>query len=333
MVSLGPAPVAVPHGAKLTTLLRCFEVRIAMECDAAYYAAQRRSDEHLRGMEAAIVEMENALQTHSLDHEAHFKFHMLIAEAADNPFMVASLCQIEQHMEALMNLLRNLWGIDPDQPISAGEYRHHDIFVAIRDQQPEAAGEAMYLHLTEAMQGNLRRSGGTHTAVRRPVHAMSEMDDMPVGATAEARLAALGIVLPPPPVPSANYVLARSRGGIVFLSGRGGRDEAGVQLTGRLGDNLSVEEGYAHARRAGLLILSALKQAVGTLEGIEVLRVFGMVSATAEFRDHSRVIDGCSDLLVAVLGDAGRHARSAVGMSSLPGGMSVEIETTFARRS
>ncbi len=158
------------------------------------------------------------------------------------------------------------------------------------------------------------------------------MGTAPIAVTAEARLAALGIILPPPPAPSANYVSAKSWGGLFFLSGRGGRDEAGLQLTGRLGDSLTVEEGYAHARRAGLLILSALKQAAGTLEGIEVLRVFGMVSATAEFRDHSRVIDGCSDLLVAVLGDAGRHARSAVGMSSLPGGMSVEIETTFARR-
>jgi GntR family transcriptional repressor for pyruvate dehydrogenase complex len=138
--------------AKLTNLLRCFEMRLTLECDAAYYAALRRMDKHLGAMVAAMTEMDNALRTHSLDHAAHFRFHMLIAEATDNPFVVSALQLLERHMEVCMNLLRDLWLIEPDRPVSAGEYRHQDIYEAIRDQQPERASRAMYLHLDEARQ-------------------------------------------------------------------------------------------------------------------------------------------------------------------------------------
>lgn len=146
-------PVQSPHASStLTNLLRCFEMRLTIECDAAYYAAIRRTQSHLDGLVAAMAEMDNALRTHSLDHEAHFRFHLLIAEATDNPFMVSGLQSLKRHMEVCMNLLRDLWLIEPDRPVSAGEYRHLDIYEAIRSQQPENAARAMYLHLDEARQ-------------------------------------------------------------------------------------------------------------------------------------------------------------------------------------
>jgi enamine deaminase RidA (YjgF/YER057c/UK114 family) len=96
---------------------------------------------------------------------------------------------------------------------------------------------------------------------------------------------------------------------------------------GRLGLNHSVEDGYKDARQIGLQILATIRQAVGSLDRVEaVIKLLGMVNAEPSFGDHPKVINGCSDLLVEVLGDAGKHARSAVGMGSLPGGMSVEIE-------
>jgi DNA-binding FadR family transcriptional regulator len=144
-------PVQNSHtSSTLTNLLRCFEMRLTIECDTAYYAALRRTQANLDGMVAAMEEMDNALRTHSLDHEAHFRFHLLIAEATDNPFMVSGLQSLKRHMEVCMNLLRDLWLMEPDRPVSAGEYRHQDIYEAIRGQQPENASRAMYLHLEEA---------------------------------------------------------------------------------------------------------------------------------------------------------------------------------------
>ncbi|VWD05565.1 L-PSP family endoribonuclease [Burkholderia contaminans] len=98
-------------------------------------------------------------------------------------------------------------------------------------------------------------------------------------------------------------------------------------ISGKLGRNYSVERGYADARQVGLQLLSTIQQAAGSLDHIAgVLKIFGMVNAAPDFCDHPKVINGCSDLFVEVLGDRGRHARSAVGMGSLPNGMSVEIE-------
>jgi enamine deaminase RidA (YjgF/YER057c/UK114 family) len=109
------------------------------------------------------------------------------------------------------------------------------------------------------------------------------------------------------------------------------RDEKGGTLTGKVGAEVSVEEGYRRARLIGLQLLSATRQALGSLDRVEaVLKVLGMVNAVPEFKDHPKVINGCSDLLVEVLGDAGRHARSAVGMGSLPNQISVEIEAILA---
>lgn len=149
--------------------------------------------------------------------------------------------------------------------------------------------------------------------------------------SAEARLKELGLVLPNVPAPVANYVPFRIGGNLLFLSGQGPRDDNGAMLTGKVGAEVTVEEAYRRARRIGLQLLSATRQALGSLDRVEaVLKVLGMVNAVPDFKDHPKVINGCSDLFVEVLGDAGRHARSAVGMGSLPNQISVEIEAILA---
>ena len=148
---------------------------------------------------------------------------------------------------------------------------------------------------------------------------------------AEARLKQLGIVLPNVPTPVANYVPYRLAGNLLFLSGQGPRDEKGNTLSGKVGAEISVEEGYKRARLIGLGLLAATRKALGSLDRVEaVLKVLGMVNAVPDFKDHPKVINGCSDLFVEVLGEAGKHARSAVGMGSLPNQISVEIEAVLA---
>jgi enamine deaminase RidA (YjgF/YER057c/UK114 family) len=145
--------------------------------------------------------------------------------------------------------------------------------------------------------------------------------------SAEARLAQLGIVLPNPPAPLANYVPWRIGGGLLFLSGVGPRREDGSSITGVLGGDLSVEQGYAAARLCGLNLLANMRRALGSLDRVDtVLKVLGMVRGVPDFGHQPEVINGCTDLFVEVLGDAGRPARSAVGMGSLPRGIAVEIE-------
>ncbi len=152
--------------------------------------------------------------------------------------------------------------------------------------------------------------------------------------SAEARLKQLGLVLPNVPSPVANYVPFRLAGNLLFLSGQGPRDDKGGMLTGKVGAEVTVEEAYRRARLIGLQLLSATRKALGSLDRVEaVLKVLGMVNAVPDFKDHPKVINGCSDLFVEVLGDAGRHARSAVGMGSLPNQISVEIEAILAVKS
>ena len=152
--------------------------------------------------------------------------------------------------------------------------------------------------------------------------------------TPEQRLAALGLVLPATPMPVANYVPFRWAGNLLYLSGQGPRMPDGSYQIGRLGKDASVEEGYRAARLTGLQLLAVAKSAVGELSRVEaVVKLLGMVNAEPDFADHPKVINGCSDLLVEVLGDAGRHARSAVGMGSLPNRMMVEIEAILLVRS
>jgi enamine deaminase RidA (YjgF/YER057c/UK114 family) len=145
--------------------------------------------------------------------------------------------------------------------------------------------------------------------------------------TPEQRLEKMGLKLPEVPVPVANYVPWRFAGNLLYLSGQGPKRADGTYKIGRLGRDMSVEEAYQEARLTGLNLLAAAKAATGDLSRIEaVIKLLGMVNAEPDFSDHPKVINGCSDLFVDVLGDAGRHARSAVGMGSLPNRMSVEIE-------
>jgi enamine deaminase RidA (YjgF/YER057c/UK114 family) len=150
--------------------------------------------------------------------------------------------------------------------------------------------------------------------------------------SAEARLKQLGITLPPVPKPVANYVPYRIAGNLLFLAGQGPRDERGGMLTGKVGADVSVEEAYKRARLVGLGLLAATREALGSLDRVEaVLKLLGMVNAVPDFKDHPKVINGCSDLFVEVFGDqVGKHARSAVGMGSLPNQISVEIEGIIA---
>lgn len=143
----------------------------------------------------------------------------------------------------------------------------------------------------------------------------------------EKRLAELGIVLPSLPAPSGNFLPYRVAGPLLFLSGQGPREATGQRLTGIVPTAVPVDEAYRRARLTGLQLLAIAQAALGTLDRVEaVVKLLGMVYATPDFQDHPAVINGCSDLFEEVLGAAGQHARSAVGMSSLPHGISVEIE-------
>ena len=149
--------------------------------------------------------------------------------------------------------------------------------------------------------------------------------------SAEARLKELGIVLPSLPKPVANYLPYRLVGNVLYLSGQGPRDENGKQLTGKVGGGVSIEEGYRRARIVGLGLLAATRDALGSLDRVDyVVKLLGMVNATPDLNDSPKVINGCSDLFVDVFGEAGRHARSAVGNVMLPNQISVEIEGVIA---
>ena len=142
----------------------------------------------------------------------------------------------------------------------------------------------------------------------------------------EARLKELDLTLPSLKSPVANYVSFKRVGDMAYLSGQGPANLDGSYPTGKVGADIDIETAYAHARATGLGLLAAAKAAAGSLAKVEIVKVLGMVNAAPEFRDHPKVINGCSDLFVEILGERGRHARSAVGMGSLPNMMTVEIE-------
>ena len=149
----------------------------------------------------------------------------------------------------------------------------------------------------------------------------------------EQRLNELGIALPKVGAPIGNYVHAKRIGNLLYLSGKGPPEGAdGKMPRGKLGAGMSVDEGYRHARQVGLVLIAAIRDALGgDLDRVEdIVKVLGMVNAAPDFEDHPKVVNGCSDLFVEVFGDRGRHTRSAVGMSSLPGGIPVEIEVIVA---
>ncbi len=141
------------------------------------------------------------------------------------------------------------------------------------------------------------------------------------------KLKELGISLPAPPKPLANYVPAVRAGNLLFVSGHGPYNDGKTMVSGKLGKELTIEEGYKTARNVALNCLASVKATLGDLNKVKrVVKLLGMVNCTEDFKDQPKVINGASDLLVEVFGDAGRHARSAVGMQSLPNGIPVEIE-------
>ena len=140
--------------------------------------------------------------------------------------------------------------------------------------------------------------------------------------TIDERLADLGIELPPVPAPAGNYVHAVRTGNLLYLSGKGPGN-----VIGKVGGGISVEDAYRHARETGLILIAVMHQELGSLDRVSrIVKVLGMVNAVPDFAEQPKVINGCSDLFVDVFGEKGRHARSAVGMGSLPGGIPVEIE-------
>ncbi len=148
----------------------------------------------------------------------------------------------------------------------------------------------------------------------------------------EAKLAELGLTLPEPAAPVAAYVPVVVAGGLAHVSGQVSI-VGGQLLKGRLGEDLSLEQGVEGARACGLMILAQLKAALGSLDRVErVVQLGAFVNSTADFTDQPKVANGASELMVAVFGDAGKHARSAVGVPSLPLGVAVEVDAIVAVR-
>ena len=148
--------------------------------------------------------------------------------------------------------------------------------------------------------------------------------------TAEERLQALGLALPEVSAPVANYVPAVRTGNLLFVAGQVPRDDSGAMITGKVGADMDVEAAYAAARICGLYALAAAKAEAGGLDKIaRIVRVMGLVNAAPDFTRQPQVINGFSDLMVDVFGEAGRHARVAYGAGSLPGGAAVEVESLF----
>ena len=143
----------------------------------------------------------------------------------------------------------------------------------------------------------------------------------------EARLKELGITLPAPPQPVANYVNGVRTGNLIFLAGKGPKRADGSEIVGKLGAGVSIEQGYEAARLTAINQLAVLKAMLGDLNKVKrIVKVLGMVNSDPSFVEQPKVINGFSDLMVEVFGDRGRHARAAVGMASLPRGQAVEIE-------
>jgi enamine deaminase RidA (YjgF/YER057c/UK114 family) len=159
---------------------------------------------------------------------------------------------------------------------------------------------------------------------------VTDEERRPVSSAIENRLAELGLSLPPAAAPAANYLPWTIGGGLLFVAGQLPFEKGEIAVRGRLGADVGIEDGQRAARLCALNILAQAKAALGDLGRIKrCLKVGGFVACTPEFFDHPTVINGASDLLVAVLGDAGRHARFAVGAPSLPRGTAVEVDAVF----
>ena len=148
--------------------------------------------------------------------------------------------------------------------------------------------------------------------------------------SADARLAELKLELPKAPKPMGTYLPIVVVGDMCYVSGHGPLKSDDSLICGRVGDDLTEEQGNAAARQVGLAILATLRKQLGSLDRVvRVIKVLGMVNSTSDFKNHPKVINGFSDLMVEIWGENGRAARSAVGMSSLPSNIAVEIEAIF----
>ena len=144
---------------------------------------------------------------------------------------------------------------------------------------------------------------------------------------AEERLRQMGLELPTPPSPAGSYVPAMRTGNLVFLSAAGPRVPDQPMVVGKVGRDLTAEQAQEAAKTTALNLLANLKAVIGDLDKVShIVKVFGMVNCTPEFVDHPKVINGCSDLLVELFGEKGRHARAAVGVASVPFGSPVSID-------
>jgi enamine deaminase RidA (YjgF/YER057c/UK114 family) len=145
--------------------------------------------------------------------------------------------------------------------------------------------------------------------------------------SAEQKLKELGLTLPQSPKPVANYVPTTKTGNLLFVSGHGPYNDGKTKISGKVGRELTIEEGYQAARNVALNCLASVKATIGDLDKVkQVVKLLGMVNCTDDFKDQPKVVNGCSDLLVTIFGDVGKHARSAVGMQALPNQIPVEIE-------
>ena len=145
--------------------------------------------------------------------------------------------------------------------------------------------------------------------------------------TPEEKLKEKGIILSTPGKPVANYVNAVRVGNLLFLAGKGPTKPDGTNITGKVGKDLTLEQGYEAARLTAISHLSVLKAELGDLGKVKrIVKVLGMVNCIEDFKDHPKVINGYSDLMVEIFGNKGKHARSAVGMNSLPSDIAVEVE-------
>ncbi len=143
----------------------------------------------------------------------------------------------------------------------------------------------------------------------------------------EEKLRKMGYPVPQPPGPAGNYVPGVRVGNLVFLSGSGPKRPDGSLIIGKVGRDLTLEQGQEAARWSALNVMANLKTIIGDLDKVKrIVKVLGMVNSAPEFGDHPKVMNGCSDLMVAAFGEKGRHARSAVGMAALPSNIAVEIE-------
>lgn len=159
------------------------------------------------------------------------------------------------------------------------------------------------------------------------VSVKAESEEVDSDYNPEAKLSAMGIQLKSASSPIANYVNAVRSGNLIFLSGKGPLQSNGENITGKVGTDLTIEQGYEAARITGINQLSVLKAELGNLNKVKrIVKVVGMVNCPTDFTDQPKVVNGYSDLMVEVFGKRGKHARAAVGMGSLPGNIAIEVD-------